>query len=119
MLTEEGQHGIQMSDVGKGAGNNASSSTAPPLWVEDVNAVERTLDDIIRAMDRLQSMHAQRVGSVFGKDLENMEGRIEALTQEITDLFRQSERHLQKVGMATRRAGDAEQATVGANVQRR
>ena len=47
-----------------------------------------------------------------------MEGRIEGLTQNLTDQFRYAERLLQKVGMATRRAG-GEEATVGANVQRR
>ena len=36
----------------------------------------------------------------------------------ISDLFRKAERFLQKVGTSTRRAG-GEEATVGANVQRR
>lgn len=89
-----------------------------PSWVGDVDSVERSLDHIKSQMNQLQSMHSQRVGSVFGKDLENMEGRIEALTEKITDEFRTAERYLQKVGMATRRAG-GEEATVGANVQRR
>ena len=63
-------------------------------------------------------MHASRIGSVFGKDLDNMEGQIENKTSEITDQFRYAERLLQKVGVATRRSG-GEEATVGANVQRR
>jgi len=29
-------------------------------------------------------MHATRVGSVFGKDLDNMEGQIEKMTRDIT-----------------------------------
>lgn len=105
-LVEEG--GIQMTSTNK----------RPPAWVEDVDAVEQCLTDIQRHMDQLKSMHASRVGSVFGKDLEDMEGRIEKLTRNITDQFRYAERLLQKVGMATRRAG-GEEATVGANVQRR
>ena len=105
MMAEEG---IQMTSLGKHA----------PAWVDDVNAVESTLTEITRKMESLQSMHAQRVGSVFGKDLDNMEGKIEGLTRSITDQFRYAERLLQKVGMATRRAG-GEEATVGANVQRR
>ena len=107
MLAEEGA-GIQMTSMMK----------HPPAWVDDVNAVERCLSEITRQMDQLQSMHAQRVGSVFGKDLNEMEGEIEGLTQEITDKFRYAERLLQKVGVATKRAG-GEEATVGANVQRR
>lgn len=90
----------------------------PPAWVKDVDGVERCLADIQRQMDSLQSMHASRVGSVFGKDLDDMEGRIERKTSDITDEFRHAERLLQKVGVATRRAG-GEEATVGANVQRR
>jgi len=108
MLAEEG--GIQMKSF--------SSNKQPPSWVNDVDGIERCLADIRRQMDALRSMHASRVGSVFGKDLDDMEGRIERKTQDITDEFRHAERLLQKVGAATRRAG-GEEATVGANIQRR
>ena len=37
---------------------------------------------------------------------------------QLTDKFRQAERLLQRVGIATKRSG-GEEATVGANVQRR
>ena len=90
----------------------------PPSWVEDVDAVNEVLADIQRQMDSLHSMHATRVGSVFGKDLDQLETTIERHTQQITDAFRYAERLLQKVGAATKRAG-GEEATVGANVQRR
>lgn len=89
----------------------------PPSWVDDVDSVNATLGEIQRMMNVLQSLHASRVGSVFGKDLDDMEGKIERLTRDVTDQFRQAERVLQKVGTATRRAG-GEQAAVGANVQR-
>jgi syntaxin 16 len=92
-------------------------SSMPPQWVEDVDAVNQELGEIQRLMEVLQSLHASRVGSVFGKDLDDMEGKIERLTRDITDRFRQAERYLQKVGAATRRAG-GEEAQVGANVQR-
>lgn len=105
MLMEEGD-GIQMTSL-----NNT------PSWVGDVDSVKETLLDIQRRMDDLQSLHASRVGSVFGKDLDDMEGRIELMTRDITDRFRQAERILQKVGAATRRAG-GEEAAIGANVQR-
>jgi syntaxin 16 len=54
----------------------------PPQWVDDVDAVHTELSEIVRMMDILQSLHASRVGSVFGKDLDDMEGRIEKLTQD-------------------------------------
>lgn len=92
-------------------------SSMQPSWVRDVDAVKETLNGIQRSMDDLQSLHASRLGSVFGKDLDDMEGRIEILTREITDRFRQAERICKKVGMATRMAG-GEEAAIGANVQR-
>jgi syntaxin 16 len=94
-----------------------SLSARPPIWVADVDQVKSILQEIHRKMDDLQSLHASRVGSVFGKDLDDMEVRIEAMTRDITDQFRMAERILQKVGAATRRAG-GEEAAIGANVQR-
>lgn len=108
MLAEEGAGGIEMSKMG---GN-------PPAWVASVESVETLLAEIQRQMDQLQSMHATRLGSVFGKDLDDMEGRIERLTDQITDKFRHCERHLQKVGIGTKAAG-GQQAVMGSNIQRR
>lgn len=89
-----------------------------PDWVNDADQVETCLAEITQQMSDLQSMHAQRIGSVFGRDLADMEMLIERKTSNITDQFRVAERLLQKVGYATRRSGGQE-ATVGANVQRR
>lgn len=86
-----------------------------PSWVKDVEAIERCLVDIQQQMQDLQSMHATRVGSVFGRDLPDMERKIETKTSQITDQFRYAERLLTQVGRATKNSGSA---TVGANVQR-
>jgi syntaxin 16 len=94
-----------------------TSLSSRPAWVDDVDQVKTILQEIQRRMDDLQALHASRVGSVFGRDLDDMEVRIEAMTREITDRFRTAERILQKVGAATRRAG-GEEAAIGANVQR-
>jgi syntaxin 16 len=112
MLAEEGggsnNGGIQMSTLGK----------APPAWVKHVDAVEQSLDTIKSQMNDLQALHSQRVGSVFGKNLDNMEGRIDKMTNAITDEMRLAERHLQAVGKQAAAATTAQEATVGANVQR-
>ena len=94
-----------------------SSSTLPPDWVNDVDAVNAAISDIHRLMSELQSMHASRIGTVFGRDLDTMERQIERKTTDITTLFRKAERSLKKVGASTRMAG-GEESTVGANVQR-
>merc|ERR1712176_1025778 len=109
LMAEE--EGIQMTSL------SPTLAALPPQWVDDVDAVNAEVSEIIRMMELLQSLHSSRVGSVFGKDLDDMEGRIERVTQDVTDRFRQAERYLQRVGVATRRAG-GEEATVGANVQR-
>mmetsp|Transcript_61315 Transcript_61315/g.150077 ORF Transcript_61315/g.150077 Transcript_61315/m.150077 type:complete len:333 (-) Transcript_61315:42-1040(-) len=107
MLMEEGE-GIQLTNMGL---------SAAPIWVKDVDQVKSILHDIQRNMDTLQKMHASRVGSVFGKDLDDMEVQIEAMTRDITASFRTAEQHLKVVGQATRRAG-GEEAAIGANIQR-
>ena len=118
MLAEEGGSSISIELSRWNGASGTTSSSQQPAWVADVDKVETCLLEIGHAMKELQSMHAQRVGSVFGKDLEDMERWIEKRTADVTDHFRFAERLLQKVGMATRRSGGQE-ATVGANVQRR
>jgi syntaxin 16 len=110
MLMEEGQNGgsLEMTSF---------SDKKSPAWVDDVESVKRELSEIQRWMAQLQSLHASRVGSVFGKDLNDMETRIETMTRDITDRFRVAERRLQKVGALTKRAG-GEEAAIGANVMR-
>jgi len=102
---------------GNALNNNVYASTLPPDWVNDVDSVNATVENIQRLMSDLASMHASRIGTVFGRDLDNMERQIERKTTEVTTLFRKAERYLQKVGALTRQAG-GEESTVGANVQR-
>lgn len=109
------EEGIPMSPSPKQ--KNLATAVLPPQWVDDVDGVHECLSDITRLMGILSSMHATRIGTVFGKDLDDMEVKIERLTSDITDKFRQAERLLLKVGAATRRTG-GEEATIGSNVQR-
>lgn len=142
MLAEEGSSNgvvssVELTDLRRPNGGGTTSGSLrttpasqqrPPAWVQHVEAVETCLMKIQRMMEQLQSMHANRVGSIFGKDLADMEGKIERYTRDITDQFRVAESSLQKVGMATKRASQQQQmdsanggeqtATVGANVQR-
>lgn len=109
---QEGSDGIQMTNL-----NNNNTKQKQPTWVVDVDQVKLILQDIRRLMEDLRSLHASRVGSVFGKDLDDMEIRIENMTRDVTDKFRRAERILKQVGTATRRAG-GEEAAIGANIQR-
>eukprot|EP00581_Thalassiosira_minuscula_P016762 CAMPEP_0183731070 /NCGR_PEP_ID=MMETSP0737-20130205/34326_1 /TAXON_ID=385413 /ORGANISM="Thalassiosira miniscula, Strain CCMP1093" /LENGTH=319 /DNA_ID=CAMNT_0025963713 /DNA_START=1 /DNA_END=960 /DNA_ORIENTATION=+ len=113
------KHGVIDDHLLMEEGNPSSiyANTLPPDWVSDVDSVNATVADIQRLMSELASMHASRIGTVFGRDLDNMERQIERKTTEVTTLFRKAERHLQRVGASTRQAG-GEESTVGANVQR-
>merc|ERR1712032_1465018 len=93
MFVEEGDSrsdGIQMTNLNK--------QKHQPTWVVDVDQVKSILQDIRRQMEDLRSLHASRVGSVFGKDLDDMEVQIENMTREVTDKFRRAERILKQVG---------------------
>ncbi len=109
LLTEEG------SEQGVAAHHPAPS--LPPVWVDDLDSINAILTDIRRNVGVLNSLHANRLSSVFGKDLELKERDIENLTRDITTQFRSCERLLQKVGMATKNSTD-EERRIGANVQR-
>eukprot|EP00555_Chaetoceros_dichaeta_P009736 CAMPEP_0198253478 /NCGR_PEP_ID=MMETSP1447-20131203/3887_1 /TAXON_ID=420782 /ORGANISM="Chaetoceros dichaeta, Strain CCMP1751" /LENGTH=296 /DNA_ID=CAMNT_0043939157 /DNA_START=18 /DNA_END=909 /DNA_ORIENTATION=- len=111
------EEGIPMSAAIGGHKTNTAIAALPPQWVDDVDGVHGLLSDITRSMSILMSMHSTRVGTVFGKDLDDMEVKIENLTKDVTDKFRKAEQLLKRVGAATRRSG-GEEATIGANVQR-
>mmetsp|Transcript_12293 Transcript_12293/g.31046 ORF Transcript_12293/g.31046 Transcript_12293/m.31046 type:complete len:333 (-) Transcript_12293:48-1046(-) len=120
---DDGDHSLMLMEEGDGStdGIQMTSFNRPqqnePTWVGDVDQVKSILGQIRTQMEDLRSLHASRVGSVFGRDLDDMEHRIEGMTREITDRFRKAERILKKVGAATRKAG-GEEAAIGANVQR-
>jgi len=79
LIAEE--EGIQMTSL------SPTVAALPPQWVDDVDAVNAEVSEIIRMMELLQSLHSSRVGSVFGKDLDDMEGKIERVTQDVTGRF--------------------------------
>jgi syntaxin 16 len=101
MLVEEGNgsSGIQMGSL-------------KPSWVKQVDDIEQIIGDIKNGMQILLKLHAERMGAVFGSNLDRQEERIEKETALITQKFRTAETALQTIGRATR--GE----TVGANVQR-
>lgn len=70
--------------ISPGRQKNNASKALPPQWVDDVDGVHELLADITRLMGLLGSMHASRIGTVFGKDLDDMEAKIEKFTRDIT-----------------------------------
>ncbi len=67
--------------------HNQIAASLPPQWVDDVDGINELLSDITRMMGILGSMHASRVGTVFGRDLDDMEKKIERMTNDITGMY--------------------------------
>ena len=73
-----------MSAAIGGQQTNTVAAALPPQWVDNMDGVHGLLSDITRFMSILMSMHSTSVGTVFGKDLDDMESKIENLTKDVT-----------------------------------
>ena len=73
-----------MSAAIGGQKTNTVAAALPPQWVDNTDGVHGLLSDITQFMSILMSMHSTSVGTVFGKDLDDMESKIENLTKDMT-----------------------------------
>ena len=64
----------------------------PPLWVDLVDQVDDDVGSVREMMKRLESLHGERVNSVFDKDVKSRDREIEGLTSSITAKVRERER---------------------------
>ena len=62
-----------------------TNNSVPPQWVDDADDIHKSLSETTRLMNVQSSLHASCLGSVFGNDLEQMEGKIESLMRDVTD----------------------------------
>lgn len=85
----------------------------PPAWVDDSEEVAANIQRARIKMTGLVKAHSKALMPSFGDGREDQH-MIEALTQEITDLLRRSEKRLQKLSAS----GSAEDSNVRKNVQR-
>ncbi|KAK4558975.1 hypothetical protein RGQ29_008285 [Quercus rubra] len=85
----------------------------PPSWVDDSEQVAANIQRARAKMAELVKAHAKALMPSFedGKEDQHL---IEALTQEITDILRRSEKRLQKLSAS----GSAEDSNIRKNVQR-
>lgn len=84
----------------------------PPAWVDDSEEVAANIQRARIKMTGLVKAHSKALMPSFGDGREDQH-MIEALTQEITDLLRRSEKRLQKLSAS----GSAEDSNVRKNVQ--
>ncbi|GER49469.1 syntaxin [Striga asiatica] len=84
----------------------------PPAWVDLSEEIAANIQLVRGKMTELAKAHAKALMPSFGDGKEDQR-RIEALTQEITDLLRKSERRLQRLSAA----GPSEDSNIRKNVQ--
>ena len=71
----------------------------PPLWVDLVDQVDDDVGSVREMMKRLESLHGERVNSVFDKDVKSRDREIEGLTSSITAKGRERERERYNIYM--------------------
>ncbi|KAL6964680.1 Syntaxin-43 [Sarracenia purpurea var. burkii] len=85
----------------------------PPAWVDVSEEIAVNVQRVRTKMAELAKAHAKALMPSFGDGKEDQH-RIEALTQEITNLLKQSEKRLQRLSSG----GPSEDSNVRKNVQR-
>ncbi|OMO96705.1 hypothetical protein CCACVL1_04820 [Corchorus capsularis] len=97
-------------------GNSSKGATTvglPPAWVDVSEEIAANVQRARMKMAELAKAHAKALMPSFGDGKEDQHN-IEALTHEITNLLKKSERRLQKLSAA----GPSEDSNVRKNVQR-
>ncbi|XP_051145569.1 syntaxin-43-like isoform X2 [Andrographis paniculata] len=85
----------------------------PPAWVDVSEEISANIQRVRGKMAELAKAHAKALMPSFGDGKEDQR-RIEALTQQITDLLKKSERGLQRFSSS----GISEDSNIRKNVQR-
>ncbi|KAI3445398.1 hypothetical protein Pfo_002063 [Paulownia fortunei] len=85
----------------------------PPAWVDVSEEIAANIQHARGKMAELAKAHAKALMPSFGDGKEDQR-RIEALTQEITDLLKKSEKRLRRLSAA----GPSEDSNIRKNVQR-
>ncbi|XP_062145210.1 tlg2p-like protein a isoform X2 [Alnus glutinosa] len=102
-----------LSTEDPGPSRDAFTVGLPPAWVDDSEEVAVNIQQARVKMTELVKVHAKALMPSFGDGKEDQH-MIEALTLEITDILRRSEKRLQKLSAS----GSAEDSNIRKNVQR-
>ncbi|XP_038714855.1 syntaxin-43-like isoform X1 [Tripterygium wilfordii] len=95
------------------ASRGALTVGLPPDWVDVSQEIAANVQRARTKMNELAKAHSKALMPSFGDGKEDQR-RIEALTHEITDLLRKSEKRLQRLSSA----GPSEDSNIRKNVQR-
>ncbi|KAL9248987.1 Syntaxin-43-like protein [Drosera capensis] len=115
LLNRDGRYNA-LSTEDPGANSSSGGEVViglPPAWVDVSEEVQDNIRQAEAKMAELSKAHAKALMPSFGDGKEDQH-RIEALTHEITDLLKRSEKRLQRLAAA----GPSEDSNVRKNVQR-
>ncbi|KAL0357282.1 UNVERIFIED_CONTAM: syntaxin [Sesamum calycinum] len=102
-----------LSTEDPGSSRSTVAVGLPPAWVDVSEEIAANVQRLRVKMAELAKAHAKALMPSFGDGKEDQR-RIEALTQEITDLLKRSEKRLQRLSAA----GPSEDSNIRKNVQR-
>ncbi|KAF5740002.1 syntaxin-43-like isoform X2 [Tripterygium wilfordii] len=102
-----------LSTEDPGNARGALTVGLPPDWVDVSQEIAANVQRARTKMNELAKAHSKALMPSFGDGKEDQR-RIEALTHEITDLLRKSEKRLQRLSSA----GPSEDSNIRKNVQR-
>ncbi|KAK1430030.1 hypothetical protein QVD17_12490 [Tagetes erecta] len=104
---------LSTDDPGTSSNTGALTVGLPPAWVDVSDEISGNVQRARAKMADLAKAHAKALMPSFGDGKEDQH-RIEALTHEITDLLRKSEKKLKKLSAG----GISEDSNIRKNVQR-
>ncbi|KAK4427615.1 syntaxin [Sesamum alatum] len=102
-----------LSTEDPGSSRSTAAVGLPPAWVDVSEEIAANVQRLRGKMAELAKAHAKALMPSFGDGKEDQR-RIEALTQEITDLLKRSEKRLQRLSTG----GPSEDSNIRKNVQR-
>lgn len=105
---------LSTEDPGTSFGGTGTQTVGlPPAWVDVSEEIAENIQRARSKMAELAKAHAKALMPSFGDGKEDQH-RIEALTHEVTDLLKKSEKRLRKLSAG----GPFEDSTIRKNVQR-
>ncbi|XP_022144257.1 syntaxin-42-like isoform X2 [Momordica charantia] len=113
LLRSKGSSYAPLSTEDPGPSSDAFMVGLPPAWVDDSEEITVNIQNIRRKMAGLVKAHSKALMPSFADGKEDQH-TIEALTQEITNLLKTSEKRLKKISST----GASEDFNIRKNVQR-
>ena len=112
--------GALLSTAGEVSSSSSSSSsweqarhTLPPYWVETVEECTAQIDDLRSKLSELENVHRRRLMVFDENEEQQLEAEIDILTQQITSIFKKTERNLKRIFGVKQRANGKKKTRLG------